>query len=130
MNYHVSSAQKNLTRGLNPEQFNQIVEAIAGGKYSWACLLILRFAGYNPLHFIPYRTYSRLMKENNPYKKESTHTQNKIKAGIKSSANRSNSTTKINDLDYVENTDEKEASLQGGNLYYSSYEYINDLNCN
>lgn len=49
---------------MKPEQFNQVVEAIASGRYSWACLLILRFAGYNPLHYIPYRTYSRLIREN------------------------------------------------------------------
>ncbi len=127
MNYHVSSAQKNLARGLNPEQFNQIVEAIAGGKYSWACLLILRFAGYNPLHFIPYRTYSRLMKENNPYKKESANNQNQVKAGVKSTPNSSNSVTKINDLDYVESTNEKEARLQGGRLYYGLYGEYEEL---
>ncbi len=51
---------------MSPEQFDQIVEAIMAGKYSWACVLILRFAGYNPLHYIPYRTYNRLMKENRP----------------------------------------------------------------
>ncbi len=52
---------------MTPEQFNQVVEAILSGKYSWACVLILRFAGYNPLHYIPYRTYNRLMKENRPH---------------------------------------------------------------
>ena len=46
------------------EQFTQVVEAILEGKYSWACVLILRFAGYNPLHYIPYRTYNRLLKDN------------------------------------------------------------------
>ncbi len=46
------------------EQLNQVVEAIIAGKYSWACVLVLRFSGYNPLHYIPYRTYNRLIKEN------------------------------------------------------------------
>jgi hypothetical protein len=46
------------------EQLNQIIEAITDGRYSWACVLILRFVGYNPLHFIPQRTYSRILKEN------------------------------------------------------------------
>lgn len=45
------------------EQINQIVKAILEGKYSWACVLILRFYGYNPLHYIPYRTYQRLLKQ-------------------------------------------------------------------
>jgi len=53
-----------MDRAMSPEQFNQVVDAILAGKYSWACVLILRFAGYNPLHYIPYRTYNRLMKEN------------------------------------------------------------------
>ncbi|HEY9658909.1 MAG TPA: HetP family heterocyst commitment protein, partial [Allocoleopsis sp.] len=51
-------------RTMNSEQFTCIVEAIVEGKYSWACVLILRFAGYNPAHYIPYRTYKRLLKEN------------------------------------------------------------------
>jgi hypothetical protein len=53
-----------LDKAMTTEQFTQIVDAILDGKYSWACVLILRFAGYNPLHYIPYRTYNRLMKEN------------------------------------------------------------------
>jgi hypothetical protein len=51
-------------KAMTQEQFNRVVEAIVEGKYSWACVLILRFAGYNPLHYIPYRTYKRLLKEN------------------------------------------------------------------
>ncbi len=49
---------------VDTEQFNQVVEAILSGKYSWACVLMLRFAGYNPLDYIPYRTYNRLLKDN------------------------------------------------------------------
>ncbi|NJM47893.1 MAG: HetP family heterocyst commitment protein [Alkalinema sp. RU_4_3] len=53
-------------RAMAPEQFEQVIEAILAGKYSWACVLILRFAGYNPLHYIPYRTYNRIIKDNMP----------------------------------------------------------------
>jgi hypothetical protein len=53
-------------RTMAPEQFEQVIEAILAGKYSWACVLILRFAGYNPLHYIPYRTYNRIIKDNTP----------------------------------------------------------------
>lgn len=49
---------------INFQQFSQIVGAIIAGKYSWACVLFLYWANYNPLHYIPYRTYNRLMKEN------------------------------------------------------------------
>jgi hypothetical protein len=51
-------------RAMSVEQFEQVVTAIIDGKYSWACVLILRYAGYNPAHYLPYRTYKRLIKEN------------------------------------------------------------------
>ncbi|HLP91420.1 MAG TPA: HetP family heterocyst commitment protein [Nostocaceae cyanobacterium] len=51
---------------LTPEQINQLIQFIKDGKYSYACVLLLRFFGENPLHYIPQRTYSRLMKENQP----------------------------------------------------------------
>jgi hypothetical protein len=60
MHSQMSYSRTKLDKTMNPEQFNQVVEAILAGKYSWACVLILRFAGYNPLHYIPYRTYNRL----------------------------------------------------------------------
>lgn len=50
------------------EEYNQVIEAIVEGHYSWACVLILRFAGYNPLLYIPYRTYSRLVKNSEKVK--------------------------------------------------------------
>jgi hypothetical protein len=58
------SASGHLDRVMQPEQFMQVLDAILSGKYSWACVLILRFAGYNPLHYIPYRTYNRIVKDN------------------------------------------------------------------
>lgn len=64
MNQDISSITSKLKDSMHPEQFDQVVEAILAGKYSWACVLMLRFAGYNPLHYIPYRTYNRLLKEN------------------------------------------------------------------
>jgi hypothetical protein len=51
-------------RAMRPEQFEQVVAAIASHKYSWACVLILQFSGYNPLQYIPYRTYNRIVREN------------------------------------------------------------------
>ncbi|MFM2062875.1 MAG: hypothetical protein RLZZ507_2545 [Cyanobacteriota bacterium] len=64
MNYRISSSPATFENVITPEELNQIIEVIADGRYSWACVLILRFIGYNPLHYIPQRTYSRLMKEN------------------------------------------------------------------
>lgn len=63
---------------MTPDQFEQVVKAILEGKYSWACVLILRFAGYNPAHYIPYRTYKRLIKSNRQKQTNSLEQQSKI----------------------------------------------------
>ncbi|MEM7796927.1 MAG: HetP family heterocyst commitment protein [Cyanobacteria bacterium P01_C01_bin.118] len=49
---------------MSEEDFALIIDAILNGKYSWACVLILKNAGYEPGHYIPYRTLNRLIKEN------------------------------------------------------------------
>jgi hypothetical protein len=49
---------------MNNKQVEEVVKAILARKYSWACVLILRFHGYDPVDYIPYRTYIRLLKEN------------------------------------------------------------------
>ncbi|BCL39363.1 HetP family heterocyst commitment protein [Nostoc sp. MS1] len=49
---------------INNEQVDQIIKSIIAGKYSWACVLLLRYSGYNPIDYIPYRTYIRLIKNN------------------------------------------------------------------
>ncbi|BCL39394.1 HetP family heterocyst commitment protein [Nostoc sp. MS1] len=64
MRYNIYSSQSSFQNTITTEQLNQVIEAITEGRYSWACVLILRSVGYNPLHFIPQRTYSRLLKEN------------------------------------------------------------------
>ncbi|MFQ4136132.1 HetP family heterocyst commitment protein [Nodosilinea sp. PGN35] len=63
------------SRAMSAEQFDQVVKAIVEGKYSWACVLILRCAGYNPAHYLPYRTYKRLIKENRLQPAETQNTQ-------------------------------------------------------
>ncbi|WP_199246145.1 HetP family heterocyst commitment protein [[Phormidium] sp. ETS-05] len=73
MSYTMSSPSAKLDRIMTTEQFDLVVDAILAGKYSWACVLILRFGGYNPLHYIPYRTYNRLMKESRQGVQESGH---------------------------------------------------------
>ncbi|MEG4329272.1 HetP family heterocyst commitment protein, partial [Microcoleus sp. herbarium5] len=67
-------------------------------KYSWACFLLLRCTGYNPLDYIPYRTSNRLLKENSQTRKSETQP-------VRS---------KIADLDYVEVVREKRAGVRGG----------------
>jgi len=55
---------RQINRKINTDQIEQIIKAIIAGKYSWACVLVLQFAGYNPTDYMPYRTYIRLLKDN------------------------------------------------------------------
>lgn len=57
-------SNRKVEKSISAEQIQQIVEAIQERKYSWACVLMLRSAGHNPLQYIPYRTYSRILKQN------------------------------------------------------------------
>ncbi|ALF55516.1 heterocyst formation protein HetP [Nostoc piscinale CENA21] len=82
MNYQVPSSQNNCHSLITPEQLEQVIEAISDGRYSWACVLILRFIGYNPLHFMPQRTYSRLIKEQNQYMATELNSDNNVSSSI------------------------------------------------
>ncbi|MEB3357720.1 MAG: HetP family heterocyst commitment protein [Synechococcales bacterium] len=72
-----NSAHQDTVKAMSTDQFEQIVKAISEGKYSWACVLILRFNGHNPAHYIPYRTYKRLIKDHKAAQKreQATFTQ-------------------------------------------------------
>ncbi|MBD2203769.1 HetP family heterocyst commitment protein [Calothrix sp. FACHB-1219] len=116
MSYQVSSQPKNYQKAISSEQLNQVIEAITEGRYSWACVLLLRFVGYNPLHFIPQRTYSRLIKENSQPQSTIVSTTNRsLSANLSSNNGGSQGLNKIHDLDYLETSDKKQASLKGGN---------------
>jgi hypothetical protein len=113
MNHHIHSSHKSFQNAITIEQLNQIIEAITDGRYSWACVLMLRFVGYNPLHFIPQRTYSRLMKEN----RQVPSIQISQDSNISSSNNRNSSpvVSKMDDLDYLEAGDTKQVKIPGRN---------------
>ncbi|RCJ14930.1 hypothetical protein A6S26_09750 [Nostoc sp. ATCC 43529] len=66
MNQDFSEFNEGLNKKFNftHQELEEIIKAVRDGKYSWACLLMLRFSGYNPLEYIPSRTYIRLMKRN------------------------------------------------------------------
>jgi hypothetical protein len=104
MNQNISGISSNYNKAMNPQQFDQIVEAILAGKYSWACVLMLRIVGYNPLHYIPYRTYNRLLKENTQVSRgQQQHHQNMTdaKPSMSKRSNINSSTTclsKIKDI--------------------------------
>jgi hypothetical protein len=93
---------------MTAEQFTLVVDAILAGKYSWACVLILRFAGYNPLHYIPYRTYNRLMKEN-PCIPKST-----VNPVLPRSHQAATPSATIDDLNYLEPIEASTCRVQGG----------------
>lgn len=125
MNQDIPGISSNLDKNVNHEQFDQVVEAILAGKYSWACVLMLRFAGYNPLHYIPYRTYNRLLKENTTSTKKShkdTNLHENTKASKPSTAKVSQSKlansclSKIKDLTYLEVVGKQNTEIRGGSL--------------
>jgi len=122
MNQEISSISNNFNKKINPEQFDQIVEAILAGKYSWACVLILRLAGYNPLHYIPYRTYNRLLKENSQLNRVHQQNQERIQVTQTSPDKRSDTNVaasclgKIKDLAYLEVVGKQKTEIRGGSL--------------
>jgi hypothetical protein len=101
-----------LDKAMTTEQFTQIVDAILAGKYSWACVLILRFAGYNPLHYIPYRTYNRLMKENCAAVGKRQKLDSRMH-GFERGTDQPRADS-IADLSYLEPLDEPYAQIRGG----------------
>ena len=119
-----------LDKIMSRDQFDQVVEAILAGKYSWACVLILRFAGYNPLHYIPYRTYNRLMKDNRQGGKLRKHKPNPIDTDKESSdinASRASSgkhSSEITDLSYLETVNKHPMEVRGG----AAAKLLTDLN--
>ncbi len=121
---------------MNPEQFNQIVEAILAGKYSWACVLILRFTGYNPLHYIPYRTYNRLLKENCQNgssihrKVDSIRTSNQAPENQCDRISNRESFNKIADLNYLEVVREETSPIRGGHQAQWFNEKLEEDNSN
>lgn len=76
MTKQLPCSHTNIYKAMTDEQFNQVINAVLDGKYSWACALVLRYSGYNPLDYIPYRTYYRLSKENNDVSRSSRHVVN------------------------------------------------------
>jgi hypothetical protein len=65
MNQKFSSSHQVSDCLILTEEWEAILKAISSGKYSWACVLMLHTVGHNPLTYIPYSTYLRLVKNNN-----------------------------------------------------------------
>ncbi|MCU0549652.1 MAG: HetP family heterocyst commitment protein [Leptolyngbya sp. Prado105] len=109
--YFQNYDRQDLDRKMTSEEFTQVIAAISEGKYSWACVLILRIAGYNPLHYIPYRTYNRLVKDN-----LNQHRQKSI---------REKPLNAIEDLDHLEAVNQ--SNVRGGSFqqFFTSLRRLN-----
>lgn len=122
MAQQIPCSNPRFNKAINPEEFNQIIEAILDGKYSWACVLLLRCAGYNPLQYIPYRTYNRLLKENCQLGRSKQGKTETLKLVTQDTASKSDSpasqkgSSKIVDLNYQEVVDEENAHIRGGSV--------------
>jgi hypothetical protein len=123
MNQDNSGISSSFEKKANREQFDQVVEAILAGKYSWACVLMLRFSGYNPLHYIPYRTYNRLLKENSTSKKSNQQLHDEI-SKIKTTSDKvpenrlaASCLSKIKDLAYMEVMGQKKNKVRNSGTW-------------
>jgi hypothetical protein len=136
MTQRIPFSEASINKSINHEQLNQIIEAILAGKYSWACFLLLRCTGYDPLQYIPYRTYNRLLKENCCVGNSSRQTNDRIKTESQVSESNSSSTSsqglnKIKDLGYLEVVGKQKAQVRGGcllQIFGFAKLKINDLN--
>ncbi|SKB15164.1 conserved hypothetical protein [Planktothrix sp. PCC 11201] len=122
MSAQYSYNNSKVAKAMSEEQFEQIIDAILSGKYSWACVLILRFAGYNPLHYIPYRTYNRITKDHNSNLQPQSQT-----TSVKSSLNTQTTPSgavKLRDLTYLETIPELSRGVLGGFRYLEVVENV------
>jgi hypothetical protein len=113
MNNQFSYSRTNIEQSIKPEQLTQIIEAILDGKYSWACFLLLRCAGYNPCDYLPYRTYHRLVKENSAIGDSS---KSDFKASVKKMDCKDSvkPVSKIKDLPHLEEVGKEQSQVRGG----------------
>lgn len=108
-------------KAMTDEQFNQIIDAILDGKYSWSCVLVLRCFGYNPLDYIPYRTYYRLLKENDDTSRSSRHIANnknffnKCSIGSPTDDFSHSYLIQINDISYIHDVRKQHTKIGGSN---------------
>jgi hypothetical protein len=132
MNQDFAGISSNLDKTVKAQQFDKVVEAILAGKYSWACVLMLRFAGYNPLHYIPYRTYNRVLKENSQASRTNQQQTENIKMlkqandSISDSNVSSSCLSKIKDLAHLEVVGRQKTEVRGNSLDQRLTQQIND----
>ncbi|MHC5599953.1 MAG: HetP family heterocyst commitment protein [Nostoc sp.] len=132
MNQDIAGISSNLDTTVKAQQLDKVVEAIIAGKYSWACVLMLRFAGYNPLHYIPYRTYNRLLKENSQANRTKQQQNENLKMLKHTNDSRSDNNvsssclSKIKDLAYLEAVGKQKTEIRGDSLDQRLGQQINE----
>ncbi|NEO70092.1 HetP family heterocyst commitment protein, partial [Moorena sp. SIO3H5] len=104
---------------LDPDKISLIEEAIRDHKYSWACVLMLRCLGLNPLEYIPSRTYCRLRRDNEKMDSLNQATTDSLKQDRENAALSNVSVAQkclrnIKDLDYAKPLDSRSQLVQGG----------------
>lgn len=117
-----STTNTNFDKIISSEQFDQILEAILEGKYSWACALMLSSTGYNPLQYIPYRTYNRLIKQNRQSRERQEQRLEHSSRKKHSSSRSSSCSVRVRDLDYAETIRNRETKVGGGDRQVSEGE--------
>ncbi|NEP32160.1 MULTISPECIES: HetP family heterocyst commitment protein [Moorena] len=100
-----------LGKTLDPEKISLIEEAIRDRKYSWACVLMLRYLGLNPLEYIPSRTYCRLRRDNEKMDSLNPATTDSLKQDREDAQK---CLRNIKDLDYAKPLDSRSQLVQGG----------------
>lgn len=106
--------QSHLDKKMTAQEFTTVIAAISEGKYSWACVLILQIAGYNPLHYIPYRTYNRLIKDNARQQKQSRSQSRQERS--KNPSHFGDRLQAIEDLEHLEPVHQVPANIRGGSF--------------
>ena len=108
---------------MTEDQFEEIVDAVLAGKYSWACVLILQFGGYNPLHYIPYRTYNRLIKNNRLNKGNKTKESHELSQNQRSDKHKESLSGNFKDLNYLEKVQRNSEKISGGLRIHWNFTY-------
>jgi len=133
MTQQILGPNTKLGKTLNPDEFDQILAAILDGKYSWACVLLLRSSGYNPGGYIPYRTYYRLLRENCQFSIQNRRQTDSISTDTKRLETASNGTSsqkclsRFTDLSHLEVINQQHSQISGGSLDNLQQELDNKL---
>lgn len=109
-----SSQQTSPDNTISDDKMEKIIDAVIDGKYSYACLIMLEEAGYDPTHYIPYRTYNRLQKQHQANYQSAQKSTTKVTALRPNVAAQKIANSSIADIDYVESVKGQEKGISGG----------------